>query len=248
MSDPERLRGSGSADTEVRELLESLRGISPDAGLADRSWAGIATKLAALPTVVPAIVSAPTTAAASAGSASAGGASAGISKALTLTLLAAAVASPVLGVFAYRASTAEQPPRVASAAVAAVARAPASITPPAPASPAVPTTKAEVEPKLAPAPSSAQSRASRLDAEASLLARVRSQLRSGDARGALVSLNQLQAGFPKGQLGQERDVLAVEVLAANGNTAAARRKAQAFIAAHPESPHKSKLQRFAAAP
>jgi outer membrane protein assembly factor BamD (BamD/ComL family) len=90
----------------------------------------------------------------------------------------------------------------------------------------------------------ASPRVSRLDAEASLLAKVRSQLHSGDPHGALATLNQLQTAFPNGQLTQERDVLTVEVLAANGNTAAAKRKANAFIAAHRSSPHSAKLERF----
>jgi len=49
-------------------------------------------------------------------------------------------------------------------------------------------------------------------------------------------------------LGQEREVLAIEVLAAQGNAAAAKRRAQAFIAAYPKSPHSATLARFVAAP
>jgi outer membrane protein assembly factor BamD (BamD/ComL family) len=77
-----------------------------------------------------------------------------------------------------------------------------------------------------------------------MLARARSELRSGNPRAAEALLNQLQSTIPRGQLGQERDVLAVEVLAANGNTEAAKRKARAFIAAHPTSPHSARLERL----
>jgi hypothetical protein len=49
-------------------------------------------------------------------------------------------------------------------------------------------------------------------------------------------------------LSQEREVLAIEVLAAQGNTDAARRRAKAFIALHPKSPHSPQLKRFADAP
>lgn len=77
-----------------------------------------------------------------------------------------------------------------------------------------------------------------------MLAKVRSQLHGGDPHAALATLNQMQSAFPNGELTQERDVLAVEVLAANGNTAAAKRKANAFIAAHPTSPHSARLERF----
>ena len=52
------------------------------------------------------------------------------------------------------------------------------------------------------------------------MANVRSELRSGDPHGALATLNQLQSTFPKGGLMQEREVLSVEVLAANRQSAA----------------------------
>jgi outer membrane protein assembly factor BamD (BamD/ComL family) len=77
-----------------------------------------------------------------------------------------------------------------------------------------------------------------------LLAKARSALHNGDAHGAALALSQLQSAFPKGALGQEREVLAIEVLAENGNLAAARKRANAFIAAHPSSPHNAKLERF----
>lgn len=87
-------------------------------------------------------------------------------------------------------------------------------------------------------------RRSQLEAEASLLAKARSELRSGNSRAAEATLSQLQSTVPRGQMGQEREVLAVEVLAANGKMAAARRRARAFIAAHPGSPHSAKLERL----
>ena len=83
-----------------------------------------------------------------------------------------------------------------------------------------------------------------MDVEASLLAKVRKALRSGDQHGALVTLNQLQSVMPRGALMQEREVLTVEVLAANGNLGGAKRHAAAFVAAHPTSLYSVKLQRF----
>jgi outer membrane protein assembly factor BamD (BamD/ComL family) len=83
----------------------------------------------------------------------------------------------------------------------------------------------------------------RLDAEASLVAAVRHELQSGKPRAALATLAQLQSQLPNGQLRQEREVLLVEALAASGNTAAAKSKASAFIAAHPASPLSAKLAR-----
>jgi hypothetical protein len=43
-------------------------------------------------------------------------------------------------------------------------------------------------------------------------------------------------------------VLAIEVLAAHGEHGAARRSAQAFVRAHPASPHNQKLGRFLVEP
>jgi hypothetical protein len=110
----------------------------------------------------------------------------------------------------------------------------------------------EVAPLRAPAadgkPVSEQTRKDRLSAESALLTRARAELRNGNAAAAQQSLNRLRANFPHGVLGQEREVLTIEVLAARGNAEAARRRAQAFIAAYPKSPHNAQLSRFADTP
>jgi len=238
MGDPERLLKSGAADPEVRELLQSLRELAPEPRAGVASWGVMAAKVATLPTVVPApgsALPAPT-----------GSIGTGISHALGMKLVAAAVASTFVGVGAYWVHTANHAPKVAQGVVAA-----APVTAPVTSATAVapdPATddmsEAAPPPSVAPSAGAASPRVSRLDAEASLLSKVRSQLHGGDPHGALATLNQLQTAFPNGQLTQEREVLAVEVLAANGNLAAAKRKANAFIAAHPSSPHSAKLERF----
>jgi len=86
----------------------------------------------------------------------------------------------------------------------------------------------------------------RLRHESALLARARAELRSGNPRAAQASLSRMQREFPAGALRQERDVLGIEALAAEGNSEAAARGARAFIAQHPESPHASTLRRFLA--
>jgi hypothetical protein len=88
----------------------------------------------------------------------------------------------------------------------------------------------------------------RLTAESALLTAARAELRNGDAKAAQSTLARMQAEFPHGVLWQEREVLAIEALAADGKTEVAARRARAFIAAHPESPHSSQLGRFLAAP
>jgi predicted Zn-dependent protease len=83
-----------------------------------------------------------------------------------------------------------------------------------------------------------------LQAESALVMQARAELRSGNPAGAQTALDKLQAQFPKGMLAQEREVLAIEVLAARGNAAAARQRARAFVRSYPKSPHSQKLARF----
>jgi hypothetical protein len=246
MSDPERLFDSYSVDPEVRELVKSLRELSPDTGAGARSWGRMAAKVAALPVLATASSSASSSAAQVGSATKVGTVAAGISKALALKVVIGAVASTALGVgllsFRHRdADVVSAPDRQTHLNVVSVRPSPATLD-----EPAVPQEAPAPVPERGAAAISASpaTRRSALDAEASMLARVRSDLRGGDANAALAALNRLQSEFPRGQLTQERDVLAIEVLVANGNTAAARRKAQAFIAAHPKSPHSAKLERF----
>jgi hypothetical protein len=53
----------------------------------------------------------------------------------------------------------------------------------------------------------------------------------------------MQSRFPRGVLRQEREVLAIEVLTARGQTEAAKERARAFVVAYPKSPHSEKLRR-----
>ena len=73
------------------------------------------------------------------------------------------------------------------------------------------------------------------------------ELRGGDAPRRERASSASRRSFPRGVLLQEREVLAIEVLAAQGDAAAAQRRARAFVKAHPESPHSAKLRRFLAA-
>jgi hypothetical protein len=241
MSDPERLLKSGAVDPDVRELLKSLREIAPERHTGLASWSAMAAKVATLPTVVPSPTSIAPGAASTVGT--------GITHAIGAKVAALAIASTCLGVGGYWYHAEHRTPNhVANAAPSAFVPVPAAnIAPIAPAAPST-TDDTAADPTPAPSglpgPAASGTHRSRLDAEASMLAKVRSQLRGGDPHGALATLNQLQSQFPRGELSQERDVLTVEVLAANGSTAAAKRKANAFIAAHPSSPLSAKLERF----
>jgi outer membrane protein assembly factor BamD (BamD/ComL family) len=81
-----------------------------------------------------------------------------------------------------------------------------------------------------------------------MLTDARAQLRGGDPRGALATLERLRARSPRGVLTQERDVLAIQIASALGDTAAAKRKAKEFVDAYPESPHAPQLRRLATDP
>jgi hypothetical protein len=242
MSDPERLLESDTVDPEVRELLQSLRNVSPEPGTGEKSWGVMAAKITALPVLATASKSA-----AQVGAVQGNVVAAGAAKAIAVKVAAGVLATTLLGagIVVLRAehaapSSVVKPVPAATVPPAAPVGAPAE---PTTASPTTPTAPAE-KPLGPPSLGSTATRRSQLDAEASLLAKARGELRSGNARAAEGLLNQLQSAFPRGQLGQERDVLAVEVLAANGNMALAKRKARAFIAAHPTSPHSAKLERL----
>lgn len=89
-----------------------------------------------------------------------------------------------------------------------------------------------------------QERASRLREENQLLGDARSALRGGDPAEALKKLDAAGGRFPDGVLAQEREVLAIEALAKSGQRAAASARATAFLAAHPTSPHATKVRSF----
>ena len=111
--------------------------------------------------------------------------------------------------------------------------------------------RASASPTSAPATDAAndesatEGSASTLREESRALAEARGLLRAGAASAALARLDQMQAQFPRGALGEEREALALEALAGSGQSAAARARAQAFLALHPTSPYAATLQRFA---
>jgi hypothetical protein len=238
MSDPERLLMSSDVDPAVQELVKSLRGIGPEEGASLATWPAMAAKVAALPVVLapPRVAPAPPAPLV-----------AGATKLLALKLVGVAVTSAVVGAGVLLMRPEPHAPPVA-AQVAVPITAASAVSSVAPFDSAQAATAPEKASSASAVSAVPLTHSSRLDAEASLLAKVRSSLRGGDPHAALVALNQLQSAFPNGGLMQEREVLSVEVLAANGNLAAAQRKASAFVAAHPTSPYSAKLQRFAQAP
>ncbi|CAN90714.1 hypothetical protein sce0557 [Sorangium cellulosum So ce56] len=244
MGDPERLLSVRSgADPLERELLGSVRHVGPPEGAKERAWRGIAGQLAA-----------GTAAGAAAGSSAAAATKAGAGSLLppALSVKAAAVlvgGGLVLGGGYWALSSPDEPPAPPSAA--APERAPAE-APQAPVAP-LEEPKALPEPPLD-GPTAAEpprrpsgpkpTETDLLRAESALLTEARAKLRSGDVAGATALLERLRAQFPNGVLRQEREVLAIDVLAARGNAQEAKRRAQAFVKQYPKSPHSAKLGRF----
>lgn len=230
MSDPERLLSSSGGQHQLeRAVLDSLRVVSVPAQAKGVVWGALSATVAEGGAL----------ACATAGTASVWR---GALKFLVSpkALVAVPVVVAALGAGALHQQRSQPAP---------VAPVPTAVLPqPAPVGPAQAT---EARPADAVVPDTAERSApvvvrDRLRHESALLTRARAELRSGNPRAAQATLVRMQREFPVGALHQERDVLAIEALAAEGNAEAAARGARAFITAHPESPHASTLQRFLA--
>jgi hypothetical protein len=116
----------------------------------------------------------------------------------------------------------------------------ASPTSPAPATPigVAPATPAG---SVAAFPVPAQSR---LEEEAALLNRARSELHAGHLAQAFATLEASRERFSAPELHQEREALTIELLYRSGQRAQAVVRAERFLAQHPESPHVAKIRNF----
>jgi hypothetical protein len=263
MGDPERLLSCSGSDDLERELLASIQRIEPPANAQAEGWARLSAQIAAVALVGTAHGTAAAASAAQVGSATAPAAASGASSgagllpaALKLMSSKLAVALAIGGVAVgasavwVQVSQKHTVPTPAAPVTSNKAPEPVSVGLAA-AIPAAPDQALQLLPDSDPgkqSPSADQQRKDMLSAESALLTQARAQLRNGDANAAQQLLRTLHKKFPKGMLRQEREVLAIEVLAARGNAAAAQRRARAFILAHPESPHSAQLSRFVDAP
>jgi hypothetical protein len=98
-------------------------------------------------------------------------------------------------------------------------------------------TPARVEPSQSDTPSA-------LRAESLLLGVARAKLASGDSRGALENVALLGVQFPHGRLVQEREVLAIDCLAAMGDVPSMRTRARAFLTRFSEGPYAAHVRRL----
>ena len=260
MGDPQRLLSSITDDSDLeRELLASIKKADPPLGAKGDGWARLSAQIAAV-----ALVGTAHSSAAAHGAQAGAAASTGsgvvplvaklVSSKIALALAVSGVAIGASAVWVHWSGTPRTPTPVSAPAVTAPA---VQATPKAELAAALPAPDPALQlaplldpgaSKQAPTPSADQKRKDMLSAESALLTEARAYLRNGDANAAQQTLNKLRSKFPKGVLRQEREVLTIELLSARGNKDAARRRAKAFIAAYPESPHSAQLSRFADAP
>jgi hypothetical protein len=82
--------------------------------------------------------------------------------------------------------------------------------------------------------------------EATLFRRAGAALRGGDPNSTLQLVDEQARRFPHGTFAQEREVLKIDALVALGRSGEARDRARAFLAQHPESAHRPRLERMLA--
>ena len=131
------------------------------------------------------------------------------------------------------------PKPTAAAEVAPVVEAPV-VAEPVVAAPvaAAPTPKVDVR-----SPSSSSS-SSALAAELGALDAARSRLNAGDASGALARLDDYARSYPRGRLALEAEVLRIDALSRNGQSGAAKKRAETFLRRHPNSVLASRVRAY----
>jgi Outer membrane lipoprotein len=231
MTDPKRWSEGDEGDELTRQLLVAGQSARLPESERRALWAGIALSLPLAPP--PGAAPGPV--------AAASGVSAYFTKGL---IFLAAVTG--LTVSASRFWQRAEP--VAVHAHTAIS-APALLAPPAKVPAAEPTAAPESAPAAVATPSDGKphlAASSQLREESVAVLEARSALRSGDAARSLALLEQARARFPRGALGQEREALTIQALAQSGDHASARRRAEAFLRAHPQSPYVADVRLVAA--
>jgi hypothetical protein len=228
----------------ARDLIEAARaGERPPAKARERVRAGVLARVGA---------------GAAVGSATLLGAKTAISAGLLFKVVVGVGVASVLagiavtsGVLGSKAQG--SPPPVATVPVAtAVAKAEAPAPPAIPALPvpatAAPASSAAAEVTKPSASSTARPRAatpvagSSLEAETALLEKAQAELRAGHPDRALAELDQQDAEFKQGTLGQERRAGRILALCAAGRKAEAKAEAERFLAESPHSPTAARVR------
>ncbi|MFO0618622.1 MAG: hypothetical protein U0414_38880 [Polyangiaceae bacterium] len=106
--------------------------------------------------------------------------------------------------------------------------------------PEVAPTASAAAPKAAPQASASADPKAAVTAEMAQYAEIRSA--SGDPARALQLANEGHAKFPRGVFWQEREIIAIQSLQRLGRADEAKRRSDAFVAAHPESMYAESLR------
>ena len=240
MTEPPRLFSTPESELE-RALLDAGRSYTASSSARSKTLLSLGVT-AATTSIVPAAAS---------GSLS----KAALSKVAVTVLVLGAIAVPVWRYLDRGASTPVAQPSVAHPpAVAAATPAPPPAVEPAPSALATSET-APVDPVEAPARSNARSAGAArsepksapppLTAELAALDAARTSLGRSDAAAALVALDGYAHDFPRGRLKMEAEVLRIGALAKNGQTDAARKRAETFLRLHPDSVLASRVRTYA---
>jgi hypothetical protein len=140
-----------------------------------------------------------------------------------LTILTIAAAGAAVWLSVRSAGEGARAPERPQPAVKLPVIAPVAPPPPAPA------------PAVVQEPQAVAARVAGPDGEVSLLAAARKELAAGNPRGALALLRRHERRWPRGELVQEREVMAIQALAASGAAGEVRARADRFLQRFPGS-------------
>ena len=258
MTEPRRLLADPEASTFERGLLESWSSEGPSPSARTRVLTLVAGAVAG---AVAATATATGGASSAVGAALAPkvGAAAGLSGAAKVGILGVMLlVSAIVSVTVVRGSHDSAPPETPVAAtVQVVVAAPPPTLVPVPAPTMDPPTVSPAD--LPAAPSAALSVTSpsasprtqgagpadppsSVTEEIAAFDRARTALAAGEIDRAVELIDTYERRFPTGMFVQEAEVLRVKALAAKGDRAGARRTGERFLAAHPTSPHASRIR------
>jgi hypothetical protein len=166
----------------------------------------------------------------------------GFLKLVTLSSIGVAVLAPV-GYYTWQKLESPAPAPTPSVVVQAAPAARPAERPSVPVAPVLP--PSVIEAPDTPAPKGdARSASGALTAELGVLDMARSKLAGGDAKGALGVLDEYARTYPRGRLGLEAEVLRIDALSRAGETAAAKKRAEAFVKKHPKSVLAPRVRRY----
>lgn len=239
MSDPRRLLDDPDATPLERALLASWEREQPTNAARERTLVALGVGAGAA-----------ITAAAGSASAAAGGSIAPKAVGGVLLLKWWAISTVAIGVVAGGAAVVVHERKTETPVVAASAPVVASVAPivPSPIESALPVPSATPTvdvPHVVPHP---KPTSSSLADEVAKLDRARIALDGNDPSKALREADEYIARYPHGTFVQEAEVLRVQALLAKGDRAGAERAGNQFLAAHPTSPHATRVRGLLASP